>query len=433
MGRYLFYRQNNLEGLVELGAPGDDALLGEGWGAVEERRDREGRRTNGPARLFAPLDVPEDLGSCVTRRRAARRDVEVRVQVNGRDAGRFAADRALARAVGPGAGAAWWRRELNSVLAGRGRRCGCSSTACASCRSGECTTAPRRAVVIGGGPAGLKAAHTLAKAGLEVTLLESGPLLGGLASSIDVQGARIEKYYHFICRGDDDLVDDAAPSSASRAKLHWRDSRMAYFVDGRLYPFLTPVELLRFAPLTLAERVRAGVAVKLAQRMREEDLAPQRGDPLAAADVRRPRLPRDLGAAHALQVRRARGRDQRGLDLGAHGAPVALAARRAWREELGYVEGGSQTVLDALGPRPRGARRRVRLNAPVEQIVLAGRPRDRRARRRRDAAGGRRGLDRHHPALPRARRRPAGRVPASGWRASRPSASSACSCACASR
>ena len=41
--------------------------------------------------------------------------------------------------------------------------------------------------------------------------------------------------------------------------LHWRDSRMAYFVDGALYPFLTPLELLRFAPLPLLDRVRAGV------------------------------------------------------------------------------------------------------------------------------------------------------------------------------
>ena len=57
---------------------------------------------------------------------------------------------------------------------------------------------------------------------------------------------------------------------------------MAYFVDGTLYPFLTPVELLRFAPLALADRVRAGVAVKLAQRMREEDLAPQQRGRVAA-------------------------------------------------------------------------------------------------------------------------------------------------------
>jgi len=120
----------------------------------------------------------------------------------------------------------------------------------------------REAVVVGGGPAGLKAAHVLAKGGLRVTVLESSSLLGGLASSFDVQGARIEKYYHFICKGDDDLVSTLDELGLS-AKLHWKSSRMAYFVDGQLYPFLTPIELLRFAPLSLTDRVCAGLAVKL--------------------------------------------------------------------------------------------------------------------------------------------------------------------------
>ena len=59
-------------------------------------------------------------------------------------------------------------------------------------------------------------------------------------------------------------------------KLHWRSSRMAYFVDGGLYPFLTPLDLLRFRPLPLLERLRAGLALKRAQRAREEDIAPQK-------------------------------------------------------------------------------------------------------------------------------------------------------------
>lgn len=113
VGRYLFYRQNNLEGLVELGAAGDDALLGEGWGPVEESGAAKGRRTNGSARVFAPLDVPEDLRIVATAE-APRDHVEVRVRVNGREAGRFAADRTLGDHV-VSVPAAWWRRELNSV------------------------------------------------------------------------------------------------------------------------------------------------------------------------------------------------------------------------------------------------------------------------------------------------------------------------------
>ena len=136
-------------------------------------------------------------------------------------------------------------------------------------------SARRRAVVIGAGPAGLKAAHVLAKGGLEVTLLEHSGLVGGLAGSFDVQGVRIERYYHFICRGDHDLTQTLAELGLQHL-LHWKSSRMAYFVDGALYPFLTPWELLRFRPLSLVDRLRAGLAVKIAQRMKEEDLAPQK-------------------------------------------------------------------------------------------------------------------------------------------------------------
>ena len=228
----------------------------------------------------------------------------------------------------------------------------------------------RRAVVIGGGPAGLKAAHTLCKAGLDVTVLESGPILGGLAGSFDVQGVRIEKYYHFICRGDDDLVDTLRELGLSH-KLHWKSSRMAYFVDGRLYPFLTPLELMRFAPLSLADRVRAGIAVKRAQRMREADLAPLKAIPWLrrmfgdhAYHVIWEPLMRFKFAEHADEISAAW--------IWARMVRLSRSRTSAWREELGYVEGGSQTVLDALGRDLEARGARVVCNAAVEQIVMQG-------------------------------------------------------------
>jgi protoporphyrinogen oxidase len=228
----------------------------------------------------------------------------------------------------------------------------------------------RRAVVIGGGPAGLKAAHTLLKAGLDVTLLESSPVLGGLASSFDVQGTRIERYYHFICRGDDHLVDTLRELGLE-GRLHWRASRMAYFVDGTLFPFLTPWELLRFRPLSLADRIRAGLAVKRAQRMKEEDLAPEKavewlrgmfGD--AAYRVIWEPLMRFKFAEHADEVSAAW--------IWARMVRLSRSRVSPWREELGYLDGGSQVVLEGLGRDFAARGGRVVLAAPVEQIVLEG-------------------------------------------------------------
>jgi protoporphyrinogen oxidase len=232
----------------------------------------------------------------------------------------------------------------------------------------------KRAIVIGGGPAGIKAAHVLAKGGADVTLLESGPLLGGLAGSFDVQGVRIERYYHFICKGDDELVATLAELGLSH-KLRWRDSRMAYFVDGTLYPFLTPLELLRFGPLSLLNRVRAGLAVKLAQRMTEEAVAPEKATlwlrKLFGQEAYRviwEPLMRFKFAEHAPEISAAW--------IWARMVRLSRSRTSAWREELGYIEGGSQVVLEGLGRDLVARGGRIVLNADVEQILIeAGRAR----------------------------------------------------------
>jgi protoporphyrinogen oxidase len=226
----------------------------------------------------------------------------------------------------------------------------------------------KSAIVIGGGPAGIKAAHVLQKSGVRVTLLENDAVLGGLASSFDVQGVRIERYYHFICKGDDHLVETLEELGLG-SKLRWKASRMAYFVDGTLYPFLTPVELLRFRPLRFRDRIRAGVAVKLAQRMSEEEVAPQKavewlkrmfGD--AAYRVIWEPLMRFKFSEHADSISAAW--------IWARMVRLSRSRTSPWREDLGYIEGGSQMVLEGLGRDFEKRGGQIRLKTPVEQIVL---------------------------------------------------------------
>jgi hypothetical protein len=112
-GRYLFYRQNNMGGHVEVGGPGAEEMLGEGWGPAQTVDGIRGRPVRGRARLFAGLDVPEDLELRVRAR--APSGTEVRVSVNGRDAGRFWAEPSWLEAR-VRAGSGFWRRELNEVV-----------------------------------------------------------------------------------------------------------------------------------------------------------------------------------------------------------------------------------------------------------------------------------------------------------------------------
>src|SRR5438067_932363 len=61
--------------------------------------------------------------------------------------------------------------------------------------------------VVGGGVAGLGCAYFLSQHGHQVAVFEQAPVLGGLAGCFDFDGLPVEKYYHFVCRDDVDLID----------------------------------------------------------------------------------------------------------------------------------------------------------------------------------------------------------------------------------
>lgn len=113
VGRYLFYRQNNLGGVIALGQPGDEPFLGEGWARRESEGGTSWRRLRGRARVFTPLDVAEDLNLNVQLARPGG-PREVRVSVNGRAVGSVWADAAWSDArlfIESRA----WQRELNEL------------------------------------------------------------------------------------------------------------------------------------------------------------------------------------------------------------------------------------------------------------------------------------------------------------------------------
>ena len=115
VGKYLFFMQNNLGGVIDVGAdPGlDQALLGEGWGVrtpCAGAADGVCRPVQGRARLFGALHAPETLDLTVRAAGPGR----LRVLVNGV----AVAERALAEGLEdvtarvPGAR---WRSGLNEI------------------------------------------------------------------------------------------------------------------------------------------------------------------------------------------------------------------------------------------------------------------------------------------------------------------------------
>jgi protoporphyrinogen oxidase len=123
-----------------------------------------------------------------------------------------------------------------------------------------------RIAVLGAGVCGLVAAHRLARAGHAVDVYERWPGLGGQAATLDVgDGHRLERYYHHLFTSDRHIADLFAELGMPDA-IEWRPSSVAFFARGALHPFVTPLDLLRFRPLSPLARVRMGAAVLALQR-----------------------------------------------------------------------------------------------------------------------------------------------------------------------
>jgi protoporphyrinogen oxidase len=123
-----------------------------------------------------------------------------------------------------------------------------------------------RIAVVGAGVCGLVAARRLAQAGHAVDVYERWPGLGGQAATLDVGGGhRLERYYHHLFTSDRHIADLFAELGMPDA-IEWRPSSVAFFARGRLHPFVTPLDLLRFEPLSPLARVRMGAAALALQR-----------------------------------------------------------------------------------------------------------------------------------------------------------------------
>jgi protoporphyrinogen oxidase len=121
-----------------------------------------------------------------------------------------------------------------------------------------------RVAVLGAGVAGLAAAHRLTKLGHDADVYERWPGLGGQAATIDVgEGVLLERYYHHLFTSDIDMADLCAEIGV---ELDTWPSSVSIFRNGSLHPFTTPLDLLRFTPMSPLSRVRMGLGALWLQK-----------------------------------------------------------------------------------------------------------------------------------------------------------------------
>jgi len=121
--------------------------------------------------------------------------------------------------------------------------------------------------VIGAGFTGLAAAYQLVRLGMRVTVVEADSEVGGLAGSFEVNGERLEKFYHHWFVTDFDIMQ-LIRELGSEHNIIYRSTRTGMYFAGNFFKLSAPLDLLKFKPLKPVDRVRLALLVLRARAVK---------------------------------------------------------------------------------------------------------------------------------------------------------------------
>ena len=215
---------------------------------------------------------------------------------------------------------------------------------------------------------GLAAAFHALKAGHSVQVLEAAPDPGGMAAHFDLAGLSIERFYHFVCKSDAETMVLLRELGIAN-KLRWRTTSMGIFTGGRLYDWGNPIALLAFPEISMLSRLRYALFAFVSVRRNRWDAIETESarswitrwcGPEVYDRLWRPLLEmkffhhaEDISAAWIWTRIRRIGRSRKSL----------------MQEELGYLEGGSQTLVDTLCNAIQNLGGELRTTCPVLTIL----------------------------------------------------------------
>jgi protoporphyrinogen oxidase len=222
--------------------------------------------------------------------------------------------------------------------------------------------------IVGGGILGMTAAYRLAQAGVAVSLFERSRDLGGLVGSFDLDGHDVDRFYHVVLPTDH-RVKGLADELGLGDRWRFRPTKVGFYDDGRLFSMTSPKEALTFPLLRFHERLRLGTFVARCQLTKSHEELDD--TPLIEW------LERTCGKRVTEKLWKPL------LDSKFDGAYDDLPATWMWartrrmggtrdkqgREELGWLEGGYQTLIDALEQRIVALGGEVKAGTAVEQIA----------------------------------------------------------------
>jgi protoporphyrinogen oxidase len=224
--------------------------------------------------------------------------------------------------------------------------------------------------IVGGGVLGTVLALRLAQAGADVTLLERGATLGGLAGAMDFGEHRVDRFYHVVVPSDERMLA-LADELGIDDKISFSPVGVGFWADGKMYPFNGLGDFAKFPPLSPLGRARLAWFVAQCQLRRNyeglEDVPLERW------------LRRHCGRAVTEKIWKPL------LDSRFDGEYGELPATYLWArtnrmrsartsagggETMGCLQGGHETLIEAAAAAAERAGATVRTGAGVEGLVL---------------------------------------------------------------
>lgn len=227
----------------------------------------------------------------------------------------------------------------------------------------------KRIAVLGAGPMGLAVAYQLARDGHQPVVFEADDRVGGMTAMFDFAGLQIERYYHFHCISDAAFLHVLDELNLSH-KMHWVETRMAYWYRQTLQPWGNPLALLTFRGLSFIAKFRYGLHAFLStKRTNWQPL-----DNVEAVGW----IKRWVGA-EAYEVLWRRLFDYKFYDYTSNLSAAWIWSRirrigrsrySLFREKLGYLDGGSGTLLNAMRADIEAHGGVIKLKTPVSKVHI---------------------------------------------------------------
>jgi protoporphyrinogen oxidase len=216
---------------------------------------------------------------------------------------------------------------------------------------------------------GLAAAYEALLQGHRVDVFEASPEPGGMAAHFDFGGMSIERFYHFICKSD--AATFALMAELGMAdKVHWVETSMGFFHRKKLHAWGNPLSLLKLPGVRWADKLRYGWFVFDCIRRDEW--------PELEHESARDWIVRSCGARiyeefwrPLLELKYYEFADQISAAwIWTRIRRIGRSRKNLMQEELGYIEGGSKTLVDALLAAIARMGGKIHLKSPVRRVVV---------------------------------------------------------------